>query len=454
MKSKDPKISVIIPVYKEQYLVECLNSVINQTLKEIEIIIVDKGKKNRCQEIVDYYAKNDPRIIAPHIENDGYGASANIGLKLAKGEYIAIVESDDFIEPEMYEEMYTYAKDVNADVVKTPCYEYFCDKPRKDCSYRKFMYENTPRNLCFSMKEFGEMLQIHASIWSGIYRKEYMRNNDISFIEAPGAGYIDVGFRIHSLIHSDRIAWLDKPYYNYRIDSNASSTNSFNLTVMLTRWKEVHEYFMNHQNDYDKYYGKHLILDEYNNSILIAMRKGATQEDINLMKYNYSFVKEETIEESSILSKLQKQQILTFKNCPNELESYINSEEGYGGWSSIYSEEDSCYAFPINDVSPEDRVIIYGAGVVGKVYIKQIITEQYCHIVAVCDKNYMKINLPSVNVISPIELSRMDENGYDVIIVAVDKSDVAEVIKIELEDLGIRSNKIKWIKPNILRENV
>lgn len=110
---KQPKVSVIIPVYKvEKYLVQCLDSIVGQTLKDIEIIIVDEGDKDACRYIIDHYEQADKRVIAIHEKNGGYGASVNKGFDIAKGEYIGIVESDDFIAPEMYEEMYNYAKNL------------------------------------------------------------------------------------------------------------------------------------------------------------------------------------------------------------------------------------------------------------------------------------------------------------------------------------------------------
>ena len=179
-KSEHPKVSVIIPVFKvERYLAECLNSVINQTLEDIEIIIVDEGLEDRCREIIDFYEQNDPRIVAPHQNNGGYGASCNLGFQLARGEYIAIVESDDYIEPEMYEEMYEYAKQLDADIVKTPYIEFYADGIKRDCNYRKYMMEVTPVGKCFSMKQFGNMLSIHASLWAAIYKTEYIRKNNI-----------------------------------------------------------------------------------------------------------------------------------------------------------------------------------------------------------------------------------------------------------------------------------
>ena len=315
-----PKVSVIVPVYKvDRYLTQCLNSIVNQTLKDIEIIIIDEGEKDRCRDIIDFFEKNDNRIVAPHKKNGGYGASCNYGFKIARGEYIAIVESDDWIDQKMYEEMYDYAKKLDADVVKTPYYEYFSDGRKFDCVDRKYMADVTPQNSCFSMKEFGNMLRIHASLWAGLYKTEYLRKNSIHFIEAKGGAYVDVGFRIDTLINSDKIAWLDKPFYNYRVDAIGSTTNSFKPYPMILRWREVHEKFSSIQEDYDVYYGKYLIFDEFLNTI---NRIGYEPEikfsrkEIEGIVTNFNFVKESTIFNAESLSSQQKWKICFFKKHP------------------------------------------------------------------------------------------------------------------------------------------
>ena len=161
---KQPKVSVIIPVYKvEKYLVQCLDSIVGQTLKDIEIIIVDEGDKDACRYIIDHYEQADKRVIAIHEKNGGYGASVNKGFDIAKGEYIGIVESDDFIAPEMYEEMYNYAKKLDADVVKTPYYEYWSQKDgikdfKKVCWYNDFITKNSPKNKIFSILDYPHQM--------------------------------------------------------------------------------------------------------------------------------------------------------------------------------------------------------------------------------------------------------------------------------------------------------
>ena len=114
-----PKVSVIVPVYNtEKYLKRCLDSILNQTLSDIEIIIVDDGSKEACALLCDQFAKSDSRIKVVHKQNAGLGFARNTGLSEANGEYVGFVDSDDYIEPMMYETLYAAAKNNGADIAK------------------------------------------------------------------------------------------------------------------------------------------------------------------------------------------------------------------------------------------------------------------------------------------------------------------------------------------------
>ena len=126
------KASIIVPVYNaEQYLQECLDSILAQTLKDIEIIAIDDGSPDNCGKIIDEYAKKDKRLKAIHQKNSGYTTAVNKGIQLAKGEYIGIIESDDWIEPNMYEVLYKNAKENNTDVTKGGFWKYNSTLPKK-----------------------------------------------------------------------------------------------------------------------------------------------------------------------------------------------------------------------------------------------------------------------------------------------------------------------------------
>ena len=126
MRSKNnPLVSVIVPIYNvEKYLPECIDSIRAQTLKDIEIILIDDGSPDDSGQIIDEYAKKDSRIRTVHRENKGYTATVNEGIALAKGKYIGIIESDDWIEPDMYEKLYDSATKHKTDITKGLFYFY------------------------------------------------------------------------------------------------------------------------------------------------------------------------------------------------------------------------------------------------------------------------------------------------------------------------------------------
>ena len=115
-------ISVIVPVYKtEEYLERCVNSILNQTYKDIELIIVDDGSPDKCPAICDTFAQMDERVKVIHKVNGGVSTARNAGLEIATGDYIAFVDSDDYIELDMYEKMISKAVEYDCDVVMCDC---------------------------------------------------------------------------------------------------------------------------------------------------------------------------------------------------------------------------------------------------------------------------------------------------------------------------------------------
>ena len=117
--SSNIKISVVVPIYGgEKYLHQCVDSILAQTIGDIEVILVDDGSPDRCPEMIDEYARRDNRIVALHKPNGGYGSAVNAGIAVAQGDYIGIIEGDDWIEPTMYQKLYDNAVKNNSDVVK------------------------------------------------------------------------------------------------------------------------------------------------------------------------------------------------------------------------------------------------------------------------------------------------------------------------------------------------
>ena len=226
------KVSIVVPVYNvERYLRQCLDSIVSQTLKEIEIICVDDGSTDSSGKILDEYAANDDRIRVIHKANKGYGHSMNIGFDAANGEYIGIVESDDYAESDMFETLYQVAHENQLDVVKSGFYFYYSipeEKNEKCEIVSKILANKTfcPTNYFESKMEMVELFSIKPSIWSAIYRKEFIRKNQIRFLETPGASYQDSSFNFKVWSLAERAQLLQDAFLHYRQDGEGSSINS------------------------------------------------------------------------------------------------------------------------------------------------------------------------------------------------------------------------------------
>lgn len=231
------KISIIVPIYNaEKYIRTCLDSILKQTLKEIEIICVDDGSTDNSSIIMDDYAEKYPRVKVLHKKNSGYGNSMNQGLSLATGEYIGIVESDDYIMPNMYEELYKLTNNGSVEVVKANFWDCYDEKNGSITKVVNREREKMPDiDNPFTIREYPQLLWGHPSIWTGIYKREFLINNSISFKEAKGGGWVDNPFFFETLCRAKSIKWTKVPYYCYRKTNEDSSSVGYDLKIPFER---------------------------------------------------------------------------------------------------------------------------------------------------------------------------------------------------------------------------
>lgn len=220
-----PKLSILVPVYNvEPYLAQCLSSLIDQSLQDLEIICINDGSTDSSLAIMQRFAKKDSRISIIDKENTGYGDSMNKGLKRAHGEYIGILEPDDWIDEHAYKIMYQAAQKANADVVKTNFY-------RTSTNPKTGLAEDV-RTTEISRKETikpsgkREVFQFMPAIWSAIYRKDFLIDNKINFLPTPGASYQDLSFSFKVWALAQKAVLLPDAFVHYRIDNSNSSVNN------------------------------------------------------------------------------------------------------------------------------------------------------------------------------------------------------------------------------------
>ena len=237
-------ISIIVPVYKvEQYLEKCLNSLVNQTYKNIEIIVVNDGSPDNSQKIIDEYQKKYPKLIKSYIkENGGLSDARNFGIKKSHGDYIAFVDSDDYVDTTMYEKLYNKAISHDFDLVVCNL-NYVYPNQSKSCNC------NIDCDI-FTKEEIKNIMTIiYPAAWNKLYKKELL--NEITF--KKGIWYEDVEFLYRLFPRIKSIGVVDENLYQY-VQREGAITSIFN--------EKIYDYIDNWNGIID-YYKKNDLFDEY-----------------------------------------------------------------------------------------------------------------------------------------------------------------------------------------------
>lgn len=266
------KLSIIVPVYGvEKYIDKCLNSLVKQSLKEIEVIVVNDGTKDNSQKIVDKYVKKYPDKIKSYIkENGGQGSARNYGLKKASGEYIGYVDSDDFVEKDMYKKLYNKAKENNYDIVVCGNYNVSEDYQNKNIDAFINNYNTDLENIFF-----GKM-----AVWNKIYKRDILIKNKLEFKEK--VWYEDLAFTLKAIMNSNTFAFIDEPLYDYLIREGSTMNNSNvqrNLEI-LDAFNDILSYIKH--NKKEEYFSKieFLAIDHIYISAIVRVLKADADKNI------------------------------------------------------------------------------------------------------------------------------------------------------------------------------
>lgn len=243
-----PLISVLVPIYNvERYLGECLESLKNQTFSNLEIICINDGSTDSSRDIIEKYIKTDSRFSVIDKPNSGYGASMNMGLDCCSGEYVGILESDDFLNLDAFEIMYQAAKKYDAQVVKSDFYLFWSEPQVVDI---RFSWVDKVLAGHINPQVERDVFFRKPSIWSAIYKRSFLENNDIRFLETPGASYQDAAFNFKVWASCSNAVLLDEAFLHYRQDNEASSVNSpGKVFCVCDEYAEMHAYLDTHWID-------------------------------------------------------------------------------------------------------------------------------------------------------------------------------------------------------------
>lgn len=278
-----PKISVIVPVYNtEKYLDKCLNSLAKQTLKDIEILVINDGSPDNSEEIIKKYEKEYPEIIKYYLKpNGGLSDARNYGIEKATGDYIGFVDSDDYVEKDMFEKLYSKAISNNYDIVVSDLYMVYEDNNNRDvissCVYSDYTNKEKIKAL---------MTYIYPTAWNKIYKRELLEN--IKF--KKDIWFEDVEFMLRLFPNINNIGVVKEPLYNYLQREN-SITYTFN--------KKLYNFIDNMEGIID-YYKQNNLYDEYKEEIeylyvryafATFMKRLAKAKDKKIYKEGYQYAK-------------------------------------------------------------------------------------------------------------------------------------------------------------------
>ncbi len=273
------KISVIVPIYKiEEYINQCVDSIINQTYKDLEIILVDDGSPDNCPKICDKYAEADNRVKVLHKQNGGLMSARQAGLKIASGEYVGFVDGDDWIEPDMYEKLANLIYKYKPDMALCEFLYAYPDKDEKSTQlpekefYDKSALENEiyPK-LLFKPPYYN--FGINPCCWSKVFKKELLENNLYNVTQKIKIGE-DAAFTYPCLLQAESFAYCSEYLYHYRINQK-SMTKVYDANLedtILIPYEILKEVFAKY-NGFD--------LDKQLNYFLVSLVNGVVRNEAN-----------------------------------------------------------------------------------------------------------------------------------------------------------------------------
>ena len=246
-----PKITVIMPSRNVAvYIRQCMDSVLGQDFLNMEILAIDAMSDDGTWEILAEYAAKDERIRLIRSERKSYGYQVNLGIREARGAYIGIVETDDFIEKQMFRILYDKAQESGADFVKGAGKNYV--QVDKGVFYETDIdrYENWGiEGKEIDPADHPELLYKDRFLWLGLYKTSFLRDNEVFLSETDGAAYQDIGFQMQVLSKASKAVYIDAPVYHYRLDNAGASGYS-------------HKAFGYLEYEFDKIFGETFNWDE------------------------------------------------------------------------------------------------------------------------------------------------------------------------------------------------
>jgi len=393
MSKQTDLISIIVPIYNvEPYLKDCIQSLISQTYRNIEIILVDDGSPDGCPDICDEFASSDSRIVVIHKKNGGLVSARKVGLEKSSGKYIGYVDGDDWVEPEMYEDMHNNILRSNSDIVASGHKRDLLDRSEIILNdIPKGVYEGDKLvNVVFRKMLYNGnfyKLGVNSYLWSKLFKKDILYKHQMNVDERITIGECAACVYL-CMLDSNRICITDSSYYHYRHHESSMLKTIADPEVELK---------------------KILLLDGYlRRSFSVTL-----YADMMISQLNYYTLHLITIRSETMYTK-------------------HSDRPGY---------------FPFNNTNKGDNVIIYSAGSYGKSLYRQMIDCKEFEVVLWVDPDYAQYQNFGMPVYAPEDIQKAH---YDRVMIASLDQAITERIIEGLKIIGVPDNKISTVKYNEL----
>ncbi len=403
-----PLISIVVPVYQvEKYLKKCIESIIGQTYKNIEIILVDDGSTDGSGELCDKYMEKDNRIIVFHKDNGGLSSARNVGIDHARGEYIAFVDSDDWIDSRYVEILYNNIKDKQCEVAQCAHWD-VCSEELSYSAQKTEAIVFSPKELAYAYHSIELWQSILA--WNKLYKTSLFK--DIRYPE--GKIHEDEYISYKVLWEANKIAVTYTKLYYYRHRENSIKTTKYSYKRL-----DVHGAYIERAKFYEDR-GEH-------NLAMLTKR-----QHCKWIKQAIAQIQQSDLEnQTAVVSMLSSEAA--------EMEEALDVEN-IGMGKRSYNR----FLFPFGLVKPESRIVLYGAGNVGVQYFRQITISNYCNILGWIDKNSEACSNKGIPAWPPDKLYKL-QGTYDYLVIAIcDKELALEIIRNLKEKYGVEADRIVY----------
>lgn len=395
MIGKNIKISVVVPVYnEEQYLEQCISSICNQTYGDLEILLIDDGSSQRCAKIYDGYEKKDKRIKVFHKENGGSLSARRMGVEKATGNYVAFIDSDDWIEIDLYEKLVRVIIEHEPDIIGTSNYyrNYedgqsinTYDNKRTGC-WKKNEFETEVFPYFIKEEEFFDT-EFHISMWAYMFKVDFA-HAIMEKMEDRIKTSEDYMFLMFALLNAKSFAAISYRGYHYRKNSNSKTHHLKNVKELLQPVYETVD--------------KAIMESGYSRDIKERLRKK------NQLHLYHAFM------------------LKDYSELLNGIDRFL---------------------FPYSAVQSGSRIFIYGAGKLGEQLYNAIKNRGNYIVAGVADKNWKSYRDQEWNVVSQEEILHRD---YDYIIIAITYVNIRKQVKKNLVEMGVPENKFAEIDLNVM----